>query len=191
MSIAEVFDEHRRVMDRAASELPAVLDRCLHALRDATRGGHKVLVLGNGGSAADAQHFATELVCRVRRDRAALPAIALTTDTSALTAIGNDHGFDRIFARQVDALARPGDAVIAISTSGNSPNVLAAARLARERGCTVIGLTGRTGGALREHVDLLVAVPSDNVSRIQEVHALCLHALAEALESELLDGAAQ
>lgn len=187
MAIRDVFDEHREALEAAVEALVPVLDQALEQLKAAYLAGNKVLILGNGGSAADAQHLATELVCRVRRDRKALAAIALTTDTSALTAIGNDHGFHRIFARQVDALAAPGDLVLAISTSGNSENVLEAVREAKARGCTVIGFTGRSGGKLAPLVDTLVAVPWDNVSRIQEIHEICFHALAEQLENQLID----
>jgi phosphoheptose isomerase len=174
--------EHRRVFDAAARTLPAVLRDVIAAAWDCLRGGRTVLVCGNGGSAADAQHLAAELVCRVRRQRRALAAVALTTDTSALTAIANDYGYEQVFARQVAALAHPGDLLVAISTSGRSPNVLAAARTARDRGCTIVALTGRDGGDLAPLADHVVAVPADVVSRIQEVHAVCIHVLAEALE---------
>ena len=186
MSVRDAFEEHQRALDASIEVLPPLVERAREILESAFAAGNKVMILGNGGSAADAQHLATELVCRVRRDRRSLAAIALTTDTSALTAIGNDHGFHRIFARQVDALANPGDVVLAISTSGNSANVIEAAKEAHARGCTVIGLTGRTGGELKAHADLLIAVPVDNVSRIQEIHELCLHAMAEQIEATLI-----
>jgi D-sedoheptulose 7-phosphate isomerase len=182
MSIADHFEEHLRVLAAAAEQLPVVLNDVIGAADGCLRAGGKILVCGNGGSAADAQHLAAELVCRVRRDRGALPAVALTTDTSALTAISNDYGYSRVFARQVEALARPGDMLVAISTSGDSENVIEAARQARASGCTVVALTGRGGGALAEHADLLVAAPSDTVSRIQEVHSVVVHVLAQALE---------
>jgi D-sedoheptulose 7-phosphate isomerase len=169
-------------MAEAAELLPPVLERVVETADACLRSGGKILVCGNGGSAADAQHLAAELVCRFRHDRAAIPAVALTTDTSALTAIANDYGFERVFARQVEALARPGDLLVAISTSGNSPNVIEAAREARAAGCQVVGLTGRSGGALAEHVDLLVAAPSETVARIQEVHEFSIHVLAQAME---------
>ena len=121
-------------------------------------------------------------MCRYRTDRPAVAAVALTTDSSALTAIANDYGFDRVFARQVEALARPGDMLVAISTSGNSPNVIEAAREARDRGCTVVALTGGDGGRLAGHADLVVAAPSRTVARIQEVHEVVLHVLAEGVE---------
>jgi len=187
-SIRQAFREHARVMSDAEGRLPEVLDELIQIAQRTLQAGGKILVCGNGGSAADAQHLAAELVCRVSRDRRALPAIALTTDSSALTAVSNDYGYSRVFARQVEALASSGDLLIAISTSGNSENVIEAARAARAAGCSVAALTGSTGGRLAEHVDLLVPVPSDAVSRIQEVHALCVHALAQALEDAVADG---
>ena len=124
------------------------------------------------------------MVCRYRTDRPAVAAVALTTDTSALTAIANDYGYERVFARQVEALARPGDLLVAISTSGNSANVIEAARQARACGCTVAALTGADGGTLADHADLLVAAPSRTVARIQEVHEVVLHIVAEAVEMD-------
>jgi D-sedoheptulose 7-phosphate isomerase len=144
-----------------------------------------VLLFGNGGSASDAQHVAAELVGRFARERAPLPAIALTTDTSALTAIANDYGFEEVFARQVRALGRPGDVAVAISTSGNSPNVLRGAEAAREMGMTVVALTGAGGGALAAASDLCVNVPSDDTPRIQECHLTVEHVLCEAVENFL------
>jgi phosphoheptose isomerase len=147
--------------------------------------GNKVLVFGNGGSAADAQHFAAELIGRFRRERDPMPAIALTTDTSVLTAVGNDHGFDRIFVRQVRALARPGDVVVAISTSGRSANVIAAVRAARAAGVTTMALTGAGGGELAPAVDLAIVVPSNDTAIVQEVHIAVIHILCELVESSL------
>src|SRR5262250_3735489 len=138
MALADAFEEHRRVLEESAEALRAPFTDALHRARTCLAAGGKILVCGNGGSAADAQHFAAELVCRFIRERRALPSIALTTDTSALTAIANDYGFAEVFARQVEALARPGDVLIAISTSGNSPNVLQAVHSARRLGCTVV-----------------------------------------------------
>jgi D-sedoheptulose 7-phosphate isomerase len=182
MIIQDEFEEHARVLAEAAESLPPVLERVIQAADSCIREGGKILVCGNGGSAADAQHLAAELVCGVRHERKALPSIALTTDTSALTAISNDCDFDRVFARQVEALARRGDVLVAISTSGNSENLIQAARQARSLGCAVVAFTGRTGGKLAEHADLAVKAPSEVVSRIQEVHGLCVHLLAQALE---------
>ena len=182
MSIAEIFADHAAVTARAASELPPMLERIVTALHECLRNGGKVLACGNGGSAADAQHLVAELVGRFREERRALPAIALTSDAATLTALGNDYGFERVFARQVEALARRGDVLIAISTSGNSANVLQASQSARTRGCTVIALTGAAGGQLAQHTDLLIKAPSSTVARIQEVHSLCIHVMCEALD---------
>jgi D-sedoheptulose 7-phosphate isomerase len=151
------------------------LSACLKA-------GGKVLTFGNGGSAADAQHLAGELVGRFRRDRAGLPALALTTDPSIITAVGNDLGYDQVFRRQVDAHGRKGDAAVGISTSGRSPNVVLALALARERGLLTLGLTGGGGGRLAGLVDVLIDVPSQDVPRIQEVHTMVVHILCEIVE---------
>jgi D-sedoheptulose 7-phosphate isomerase len=148
------------------------------------KNGRTVLVFGNGGSAADAQHFAAELVGRYEKDRKAWPAVALTTDTSALTAIGNDYGFDRVFARQIEALGKTGDVAIGISTSGKSPNVLRALEAANDRGLVTIALTGR-GGDAGKIARLHVRVDEERTARIQEVHATVLHAICELVESDL------
>ncbi len=150
--------------------------------------GGKLLIFGNGGSAAQAQHIAAEFVGRFETDRAPLPAIALTTDTSALSAIGNDYGFDEVFARQLRALAMPNDAALAISTSGNSPNVLRAIDAARELNLVTIGLTGRHGGKMRERVDLCLCAPSDSTPRIQEAHLVMAHMICQMVENRLLGG---
>jgi D-sedoheptulose 7-phosphate isomerase len=147
--------------------------------------GNKILLFGNGGSAADAQHMAAEFVCRFAGDRIPLPAIALTTDTSTLTAIGNDYGFDQVFARPVNALGHSGDVAVAISTSGRSRNVLLGAEAAREKGLKLIGLTGALGGPLDAVVDLCITVPSTNTARIQECHLAIEHVLCEMVESLL------
>jgi D-sedoheptulose 7-phosphate isomerase len=149
------------------------------------RSGGKVLIFGNGGSAADAQHIAAELVNRLNYDRPAIPAIALTTDTSILTSVGNDSSFDDLFVRQLRALGRAGDVALAISTSGNSPNVLRAAATAREMGIRLIGLAGRTGGKLSALVDLALVVESDSTQRIQETHITIGHILCEIVEEAL------
>jgi D-sedoheptulose 7-phosphate isomerase len=180
--IDQVFAEHAKVAERAARELPPVLERIVAATYDCLRAGGKVLACGNGGSAADAQHLVAELVGRFREERRALPGIALTADAATLTALGNDYGYERVFARQVEALARPGDLLFAISTSGNSANVVLAARTARELKCTVVALTGAHGGQLAAHADLLLLAPSTVVARIQEMHTLCIHVIFEALE---------
>jgi D-sedoheptulose 7-phosphate isomerase len=144
--------------------------------------GGRVLAFGNGGSAADAQHFASELVGRLARERRGLSAIALTTDPSIVTAVGNDMGFPAVFARQVEAHGQPGDVALAISTSGRSPNVLEGVRVARERGLLTVGLTGNGGGALAAAVDTLIDVPHPDTQRIQEVHGMVLHVIAQIVE---------
>src|SRR6185369_2844616 len=147
--------------------------------------GNKLLVMGNGGSAADAQHFAAEIVGRFKLERAALPAVALSTDTSILTAIGNDYGFDSVFSRQVEALASAGDVVIGISTSGNSPNVLKALELARGRGCRTVGLLGKDGGSIKAVCDLALVVPSSDTPRVQEGHITIIHIICDLVEKAL------
>jgi D-sedoheptulose 7-phosphate isomerase len=190
MSIHQVFAEHSAVVARAARELPPVLERIVIAAHDCLRGGRKILACGNGGSAAQAQHLVAELVGRFREERRALPAIALTGDTATLTALGNDYGYERIFARQLEALAHPGDLLFAISTSGNSPNVVLAAETARGLGGSVVALTGAGGGRLAAHADFLLQAPSTVVARIQEVHELCIHAIADSLDELLRTQAA-
>jgi D-sedoheptulose 7-phosphate isomerase len=154
-------------------------------IAEALRGGGKVLVFGNGGSAADAQHFAAELVGRYMKDRPAWPAIALTTDTSVLTAVGNDFGYDAVFRRQVEALGRPGDVAIGISTSGRSPNVVDAMAKAREMRLVTVAMTGEGGGKLAGQVDYLVAAPTTATPRIQEVHGLVIHVLCQIVEEAI------
>lgn len=183
--IREAFQEHARVFEKVQVTLMDELERAAEMTELCLREGGKILILGNGGSAADAQHFAAELVGRFERQRRPLPALALTVNTSTLTAVSNDFGFDHVFARQVEGLAREGDLLIAISTSGESENVAAAAKKARALGCPVIGFTGEGGGRLAQLTDVLIAVPSTTVSRIQEMHEICLHALAGWLEERL------
>lgn len=149
------------------------------------RTGHKVLFFGNGGSAADAQHLAAELVGRFGPDRLPLPAISLTTDTSVLTAVGNDYGYEKVFARQIEALGQAGDTAVAISTSGNSPSVIEAIDVARSKGLFTIGLSGETGGKMKDRVEVLFRVPSRETPRIQETHILLGHILCELVDREL------
>lgn len=175
--------DHRRAIDTLADLAPAI-HRAAETLVATFHGGGRVYACGNGGSAADAQHFAAELTGRFQADRPGFPAIALTTDTSALTSIGNDYGFERIFARQVESLGRAGDTLLALSTSGHSPNVAAAVAAARERGMTTIGLLGRDGGPLAGAVDLPLVVGVEATARIQEAHIVILHLLCEAFEGE-------
>lgn len=184
MNILSIIDEHNAVM-RDAAGLSPLLEEATSAMQTCLASGHKILVCGNGGSAASAQHFTAELVCRFRVDRRALPAIALTADSMALTAIANDYGYARVFARQVEAFGTPGDVLLAISTSGNSPNIIAAAETARSVGCKVVALTGSDGGALAPMADIALRAPSRVVARIQEVHDVWIHALAQALEENL------
>lgn len=165
-----------------------VLTRIAHLLADTLRAGNKVLFFGNGGSAADSQHIAAELVSRFRRERKALPAIALTTDTSILTAISNDYEFAGIFARQVEALGRKGDVAFGISTSGNSPNVLNAVNSSKEIGMNTVGFTGQDGGKLKDCVDFCFRVPSQSTPHIQEVHITAAHALCEVIEEAICSG---
>jgi len=190
MSIHEIFAEHAAVAARAAQELPPLLERIVSAVHDCLRGGGKILACGNGGSAADAQHLVAELVGRFGEERRALAAIALTGDAATLTALGNDYGYERVFARQLEALARAGDLLFAISTSGNSANVVRAAQTAHGLGCTVVALTGAADGQLAAHADLLLQAPSQVVARIQEIHALCIHAIVATLDARLRGQAA-
>jgi D-sedoheptulose 7-phosphate isomerase len=166
-------------------EARALIARAAALMAGALRAGGKVLLFGNGGSAADAQHLAAELVGRYLKERAPLPAIALTANSSNVTAIANDYGYDAVFTRQVEALCGPGDVVVAISTSGNSSNVAAAVDAARAIGATSIGLTGADGGRLREACDVCIRFPSDDTPRIQEGHTLIGHILCEIVENEL------
>jgi D-sedoheptulose 7-phosphate isomerase len=170
---------------RADAAFVSALSSVAESLIRAYRQGNKVLLFGNGGSANDAQHIATELVGRFAFDRPALPAISLAESLSSVTAIGNDHGFEQIFSRQIEALARPGDIAIAISTSGNSPNVLHGVAAANKIGVLTVGLTGRSGGKLRSMVKECICVPSDETPRIQECHTLIGHILSQLVEQEL------
>jgi D-sedoheptulose 7-phosphate isomerase len=174
-------DLQRRYFDANASFILTVG----HRIADALRSGGKVLTFGNGGSAADAQHFAAELVGRYLKDRPAWPAIALTTDTSILTSVANDFGYERVFRRQVEALGRPGDVAVGISTSGRSPNVVAALATARAMKLTTIAMTGQGGGALAGQVDYLIEVPHAATPRIQEVHGLVIHVLCAIVEEAI------
>jgi D-sedoheptulose 7-phosphate isomerase len=182
--IASKFEEHIEVAHATAlleSEILAICECCVGAL---LRGG-KILLAGNGGSAADAQHIAAEFTGRFETERRALPAIALTTDTSALTAIGNDYGFERIFSRQVQALGQGGDVLMVISTSGNSPNLLRAVEVAHEKGLQTIGLLGKNGGVLREVVSLSLIIPSGVTARIQEMHILIGHLICSYIDQKM------
>jgi D-sedoheptulose 7-phosphate isomerase len=176
---------HREVIARVERELsPRIAEMVTLLVETFTRGG-KLLVMGNGGSAADAQHFAAEIVGRFKMERRGLPAIALSTDTSILTAVGNDYGFDRVFSRQVEALAASGDLIVGISTSGNSPNVLKALELAREIGCCTVGLLGKDGGTIKDVCDLALIVPTSDTPRVQEGHITIIHIVCDLLEKTM------
>ena len=185
MTIRLVFADHAQVAAQAAEDLPPILECVVTAVHRCLRDGHKVFACGNGGSAADAQHLVAELVGRFRDERRALPAIALTADTAILTAVANDYGYERVFARQLEALCGEGDLLFAISTSGNSANVVQAAQTARGLGGKVIAFTGASGGKLAAHADLLIRAPSSVTARIQEIHTLCIHAVADSLDALL------
>jgi D-sedoheptulose 7-phosphate isomerase len=170
---------------RTADTLGPQLDDALRLVQTTVKGGGTLFFCGNGGSAADAQHLATEYVVRYMRNRRAYPAVALTTDTSLITAAGNDLGFDQVFARQVEALAKPGDLLIIHSTSGNSPNVLLAARAARAAGVKVLAFSARDGGALKAEADHSVIIPTDRTDRAQELHLCIEHIICDLVEREL------
>lgn len=180
--LAAEFDAHATALTDTRAVVAEPFARLVDACTRALAAGGKILFFGNGGSAADAQHLAAELVVRYRVNRRALAAIALTTDSSILTACSNDFSYDDVFARQIEALMRPADVAIGISTSGNSPNVVKALEAARRLGGTAAGLTGRDGGAMRGLCEPLVVVPSSVTARIQEMHILIGHALCELLE---------
>ena len=171
---AQFFQENKETIAQTAATIA-------HALRN----GRKVLLFGNGGSAADAQHLAAELVGRFGPDRLPLRAISLSTDTSILTALANDYGYDKVFARQIEASGQAGDAAVAISTSGNSANVIEAIDVARSKGLFTVGFTGETGGKMKNHVEVLFCVPSRETPRIQETHILLGHILCELIDRQL------
>ncbi|MBV8031458.1 MAG: phosphoheptose isomerase [Betaproteobacteria bacterium] len=187
--IAAHFEESANLKLSASSVLSAPIERAGRLLAASLRAGGKALACGNGGSAADAQHFAAELVNRFERERAPLAAIALTTDSSTLTSIANDYAYEQVFAKQVQALARAGDVLIAISTSGNSPSILAAIRAAHDASLPVVALTGNAGGKMAPLLsgqDVHVCVPHKKTARIQEVHLLVLHCLCDIIDLEML-----
>jgi D-sedoheptulose 7-phosphate isomerase len=186
-SVVDYFRKSCATLTRASEDreliasITAIVDTVTHAFR----AGGKVLIAGNGGSAADAQHIAGEFLSRLNFDRNPLPAVALTTDTSVLTAIGNDYGFDRVFERQVRGLGRPGDVFIAISTSGRSPNIIAALKAAREMEVTTVGFTGSGMRDMAAFCDLCLCAPSDETPQIQQVHIVAAHVICGLVESEL------
>lgn len=187
-NVKSIFDASIQAKQKANDILNAPITSAIEKMAAALKNGNKILSCGNGGSAADAQHFAAELVCRFERERPALAAIALTVDTSALTAISNDYHFDEIFSRQIDALARPDDVLLAISTSGFSPNVVRAIEQAHQQKMIVIALTGRDGGQVSKILnenDIEIRVPSESTARIQEVHLLTIHCLCDQIDEIL------
>jgi|SRR5689334_21539158 len=183
--IRRQLQESARVKQAFSDELVSRIEQLAGKISSALRAGGKLVLFGNGGSASDAQHLAAELVVRLRSERPGMAALALTTNPSILTAAGNDYGFEQIFARQVESLANPSDVIVALSTSGNSPNVLRGAEAARKRGAFLAALTGETGGALASRVDLLLNVPSRDPQRIQEAHIAVGHIVCSLVEKEL------
>jgi D-sedoheptulose 7-phosphate isomerase len=185
------FRESAELKIQAASVLAQPISQAVELMFTALSNGNKILACGNGGSAADAQHFAAELIGRFERERLPLPAIALTTDSSILTAVGNDYSFNEIFSKQVQGLGQPGDVLLAISTSGNSANVKAAVEVALEREMRVVALTGKGGGAMGKMLsdaDVHICVPHDRTARIQEIHLLTIHCLCDGIDVALLGG---
>ena len=187
-TIAEQFQDSAQTLGRMVQQAEQV-QTAAQWMIDAYKKGHKILVFGNGGSAADSQHFADELVGRFERNRPPLSALALTVNSSDLTSIGNDFGYDQVFARQLEAHAKPGDIVVAISTSGNSPNVLAALQTAKRLSLKTVGLSGKTGGQVKTLVDLCICVPSTTVARIQEAHITTIQIICGLIESALFPDA--
>ena len=183
--IAQHLKDSCRVKEQAAAHT-AEAERLANEIIRALRGGKKLVIFGNGGSAADAQHFAAELVGRFEKERPGLAAIALTTDTSALTAIGNDFGYEEVFSRQVQALVSAGDVVIGISTSGNSKSVLKGVEEAKKRNAWTAALTGMTGGKLKDAVDCCVTVPSQRTAHIQECHIALIHAICASVDAAFI-----
>ena len=183
----DIFRENREAIEKSfnASQLE-LLEKIAEVMVNAIRNHHKFLLCGNGGSAADSQHIAAEFVGRFKRERRSLPAIALTTDTSILTAVGNDYSYEQIFSRQIEALGEKGDVLIAISTSGNSKNVIEAVKAAKVKGVITVGFTGSRGGALGETADYCFQAQSEQTPHIQEVHITALHALSEVVEDLVL-----
>lgn len=184
-NIEKMFDDSITTKQQAKSVLVEPITKAITLLVNALKDNKKILICGNGGSAADSQHFAAELICRFERERPSLPSIALTTDTSAITAISNDYSYNEIFARQIAGLGQQGDVLIAISTSGNSENIMRAINVAHEKNIPVLALTGRDGGqiaGLLKNTDIEIRVPTDSTARTQEVHILTLHCLCDQID---------
>lgn len=183
--IAKKLEESAQLKKTIATSKIEEIESIVNSILSAYKSGGKVVLFGNGGSAADAQHLACELVGRVTLKRQAFPAIALTTNTSTLTAVANDYGYETVFSRQVEALVNEKDVVIGLSTSGNSPNVVRAIQVAKMKGAKTIGLTGSDGGKLAEVADLVLTIPSDSIPRIQEAHITIGHIVCELVEKEI------
>lgn len=180
--IKKELEAHRETIEKSIEIMIPKIEEASKIAIETLKNGNKILLCGNGGSAADAQHIAAELTGRYKTERKGLAGIALTTDTSALTAIGNDYGYSRVFDRQTEALAREGDLLIGISTSGNSDNIISAFRVAKELGCKTIGFSGRDGGEMNRACGLNLIVPSDDTPRIQEMHILIGHIICQAID---------
>ena len=185
--IKQEFTEHLKTAETTSERIGEDIETAAKLCIDGLKKGGKILIFGNGGSAADAQHIAAELVGRYKKEREALAAIALTTDTSAITSISNDYGYSRVFSRQIEALANKDDVVIGISTSGSSKNVINGLTLAKEIGCTVIGFSGKVGGTMNILCDINLSVPSDDTPRIQEMHIFIGHTICHLIEQAFDD----
>ena len=188
INVKSIFDASIKAKQESSEVLKVQITKAIETMASSLKSGNKILSCGNGGSAADAQHFSAELVCRFERERPALAAIALTVDTSALTAISNDYHYDEVFARQIDALAKSNDVLLAISTSGFSPSVVRAIEQAHEQKMIVVALTGRDGGQVAKILndnDIEIRVPSESTARIQEVHLLTIHCLCDQIDETL------
>jgi D-sedoheptulose 7-phosphate isomerase len=181
IDLRQALNEHQSAMDAVHTQ-EALIQQAISSIKQAFAAGRTIYACGNGGSAADAQHFASELTGRFEKNRPGFPAFALSTDSSALTAIGNDYGFDQVFSRQLQSIGRAGDVLLGISTSGESKNIIAAVTEAKSKGIKTIGLLGRNGGALAKMVDIPIVVPAPRTSRIQESHIFILHYICEAFE---------
>lgn len=184
--IVRIFDEHARLQREFLKHNTEMLAQVAEVLLLAFRKGRTIYFFGNGGSAADSQHLAAEFVNRFRLDRRALPALALSVDTSVLTSIANDSGYDRVFARQIEAFGRPDDVAVGLSTSGASPNVIEGIRLARKQGLVTVGFSGGDGGALLRETDHCIVVPSNTAARVQELHIIAGHAVCDIVEQDLV-----
>lgn len=177
------LNSHKETIEKTIESLQSYIYTACIIANETIKNGNKILLFGNGGSAADAQHIAAELVGRYKKERKGIPAFALTTDTSILTALGNDYGFDKIFEKQIEAIANPGDLLFAISTSGNSKNVLRALSFGRNIGCKTIGMSGYDGGAMSEFCDVNLVVPSNDTPRIQEMHIMIGHIICQGIDN--------